>query len=193
MWSKWRLVYDTEMWIIAGAAAKDFWRWDQDEPQVVILQSGPKLKRPACSAVSTNHSNAFWLPMHPPTSTWLRVFHLNKHFLLKWCVWLIANSHGHLQQSKNTNTNNLKTVLCHTCIGWVPSGINWAKLLLLCGSQVLKSKTHGGCRIIDFMYTLLYIGPNQCIGENERKRSCLTQHHSERGKPCTPTCDSNAD
>ena len=99
----------------------------------------------------------------------------------------IANSHGHLQQSRNPHTNNLKTVLCHTCIGWVPSGINWAKLLL----QVLKSKTQGGCRIIDFMYTLHYIGPNQCIGENERKKSCLTQHHSERGKPCTPTCDSN--
>ena len=28
-----RLVPDTEMWIIAGAAAKDFWRWNQDEPQ----------------------------------------------------------------------------------------------------------------------------------------------------------------
>ena len=116
-----------------------------------------------------------------PTSTWSGVFHLNKHFLLKWCVWLIANSHGHLQQSRNPHTNNLKIVLCHTCIGWVPSGINWAKLLLLCGSQVLKSKTHGGCRIIDFMYTLHYIGPNQCIGEKESPREVAWLNITQRG------------
>ena len=125
---------------------------------------------------------------HAPTSTWSRVFHLNKHYLLKWCVWLIANSHGHLQQSRNPQNCSLPYM--HR----VGLGPLWHQL-----GKIITSVRQSSPKVKDprrmqnnwfFVHFALYWAKSVHWREGESKRSCLTQHHSERGKPCTPTCDS---